>query len=213
VGIYGRGAVGGDEFNHIFIDKTGYLYSINAKLVVTRLGFQEFLSGLDSSKVTISYDAEEQDYYISDDSDCYCLSDGRLFKVNQLVTSVASSGGSTVSIFKSVSDDNARVTTDIIDFRERGIKFLEFIEVGVETTSDVYVAVDYRYDHANSFTRSSWVKLNKEGLARVGVAGTDFRIAVKINDFQNSYPSYITLRYKAVDRRYVRGTDVNQINT
>lgn len=96
-GIPGRGALGGGDGELIFVSKQGQLYMIGegaqryawAKPVPTsqriplyRLGYDEFIGAMTLANIVISYDPEEQEYFINDGVTCYGLSRTGLFRAD-----------------------------------------------------------------------------------------------------------------------------------
>jgi len=114
--------------------------------------------------------------------------------------------------FNNQSDPTLHLVTDIIDFNNRGIKSLEWIHVDwdVDPSNVVTVAIDYRYVSSDSWTRSAYKDLNQENMAYMGLAGIEFRVIVNCEAFANIVPNGpITVTYKRIDKRGIRGIDAN----
>ena len=212
IGIAGRGAVGGDDNTHVFLDEAGFLWKVEKGGVAKRLGYKEYLYSMLGNDVVISYDKQEDEFYICDNNKGFVLTDRGLGEMNQLVNSLGFTDGGLVGMFESVSDNEARIVTDVLDMDYRSIKNLEVIEVGVDTAQKVEVAVDYRYRKSGSFVRSSFKELNGEGVARATVAGLEFRLAVKADGFSDVNVDYINAKWKLVDKRSVRGLGARSAN-
>ena len=71
------------------------------------------------------------------------------------------------------------------------------------------VAIDYRYTIKENFERSDWVELNDEGIAKLHVAGVDFRVAIKNTNHNEFDLDYVKVRWKAEDLRAVRGLNTS----
>jgi hypothetical protein len=95
--------------------------------------------------------------------------------------------------------------TDIIDLGQRGIKFISFIEVGTDTTEELYVAVDFRYTKDENWRTSDWVKCNPEGVAKIDIAAVEFRFRVKQVTYDELKIDYLNIRHQRHDRRFIRG--------
>ena len=67
VSLIGRGAVGGDETQHVFLDDTGDLWRVTQDLRAQRLEYKHHLANFDDSTV-IEYDPLEQEFYIGFDA-------------------------------------------------------------------------------------------------------------------------------------------------
>ena len=97
------------------------------------------------------------------------------------------------------------LVTDAIDMGMRALKFLESVELGNAEPGITQVAIDYKYERDTEWSRTEWKPVNKEGIAWVKIAGVEFRIAIRSTSLISSKPDYITLHWKAIDKRGVRG--------
>ncbi len=100
IGVAGRGAVGGTDREHVFIDEAGYLWKIGTDLVPKRLNYQEFLSPLTIASAVISHDQEDDEYYISDGTYSRILTSKGLGIMDQVVTSVVAADGALLGVEK-----------------------------------------------------------------------------------------------------------------
>jgi len=200
-------AVGGDEFEHVLIDRSGEIWKIGADLSANKLGYKEYTAEL-VNEIIITLDTDQRDFYIADGASCFLLSPNGLSQVEEAPTSLFFDAALEGPIFN-LSDDEYRVVTDQLDFGYRGRKATQTIEVGCTTSGTTSVAIDYRYTIKEAFERSEWVELNDEGIAKLHVAGVDFRVAVKNTDHDEFDLDYIKLRWKAEDLRAVRGLNTN----
>ena len=81
IGINNRGAVAGSDSEHIFIDKNGYLYTLNNQ-GVTQLGYEEFFSPMVAKgDIFITYNYQEEEFYITNDEKCYLLNKNGLTEI------------------------------------------------------------------------------------------------------------------------------------
>lgn len=87
VGIASNATLCVGKDRHLFISPTGYLYEIDGKFSVKRIGYQEFLSPLLNNNVTISYNYEMDEFYISTNHKCYVYANGRLTESIQKIIS------------------------------------------------------------------------------------------------------------------------------
>ncbi len=100
IGVAGRGAVGGTNREHTFIDEAGYLWKIGTDLVPKRLNYVEFLGDLTIANAVISHDQEENEYYISDGSSSVILTSKGLGIMDQVVTSIVATEGALLGVAK-----------------------------------------------------------------------------------------------------------------
>jgi len=99
------------------------------------------------------------------------------------------------------------LTTDILKFTEKGLKFISWVEVHGNIEGTAYVALDFRHSEGSTqaWTRSSFIPLNSEGVARLSITGIEFRLVYKSDDYTLSKPSRFRIGFSMVDRRYTRG--------
>lgn len=223
-GVHSRGAAGGDEKQHVFVDASGVLWRINVGGDINRLGYEEFLSQLDSP-VAITYNPDEKEYIISDGALSYVLTKNGLTQITHAVTSGCCASNAFVGVYADPADDDANrfeVCTDGWDFESSGffkgefkpneLKTITEVKVGIKSKRTGgfstgfsagfdriggygYVAIDYRNTTNGDWTRSSWKKLNAKGWARVQISGTEFRCAVKFPDYEDIYCDYVQIQY------------------
>ena len=121
-------------------------------------------------------------------------------------------GASEAVSFNNQSDPTLHVETDIIDFGSRGIKSLEWIHIDwdMDASNITTVAIDYRYNSKSAWTRSAYKDLNQENMAYMGLAGIEFRVIINCEAFADIVPNGpITVSYKRIDKRGIRGLDAN----
>jgi len=115
--------------------------------------------------------------------------------------------------------EEAYITTDIMDFGHKGIKTIQWLEVGygaVHASDKVYVKVHYRYNKIDAFSSTDYILVNDEGYAYVPAGGTEFKFEVfyDSNGYMTDtrYIDYVNVKYKATDKRFIRGIYGNQAN-
>lgn len=205
-GVMSRGAVGGSDLFHVFVDSGGSLWSIDAELNPQRLGYKHFFEGMAGDDILITHDEERTAFYISNGENTYLLSSG-LTEVSQHLTSLRFVDGSLTGLFEQDEDDEARVVTMPLDMNLRAIKTATGLNVGVRCSAPVYGAIDFRYQRGEAFQRTPFVVLNREGNATIRAAGIEFRAVIKCDDYEDFELDYIKLRWQSSDRRAVRGVD------
>lgn len=215
-----KAVCGGGELV-LFLDNSGTLHGVDAKsdqtatVIRTRLrpvelGYREFFELFDLEKASITYDPIQKKFYISDGEQCYVFSNGSLTEAGQIVTS--SFNGVGVCTVPEISE--ALLVTDLIDFGIRGLKTLNWIELGVESPHDVSVALFWRMSYQEPFQMVEWRKVNKQGQLFHRVTALDFRIGVKVHGLEEFRLDRITIRLQLSDRRTLRGTvNVGQITS
>jgi len=215
IGIPDRGAVGGDDTVHAFVDTGGKLRTISADYKTELLDYGEYLTGFLGQDMAISYDRGDMEFYISGvneggDRLTYVLTKNGLGRSPQHVTSGFFAEGALLGVFKQERSTEVIMVTDVIDFELRDLKLITTVELGAEFSGAAWIAVDYRYSKTDPFTRSEWVLLNDEGFARVQKAGVEFRVCVKCSTYIGLKMDYINVRWGLAGKRIVRGIYAEQ---
>jgi hypothetical protein len=214
VGLANKGALGGNEKFHAFVDKNYEVWLADSGLKPQKLGYQEFMENLTLADIVVSYDGGKKEFYIADSATGYLLTPYGMCQVFQSPTSVASTKGTAYGVFNSSTDLYGKVTTDLMDYsnygRGRDLKTISSLEIGGYGTGTVQTALDYRYDMDAALVRSSWVRVNPQGNAINMVTAAEFRLCIRTSDYSDFDLDYITVRIKFTDRRFRRGKYVNQ---
>jgi hypothetical protein len=219
----------GSKDKHLFVGNDYNIYLTNetgdfGKVVgFKKLGYKEYVKEMidennDIAKGTplcLSYDSSRRRYYISGVHSSYCLTEFGFYKCHQSTTGVGRFKGDKLTGFvKDNNDHEARMTSETIDLRIRGMKTVETLEFGLDCGSDAYGAIDFKYNYdTNSIYRnSSWKPISPNGVVYPGVTATDFRIKFKSLDYRDGIKlDAIDCKWKMSDRRSVRGmTNVNK---
>lgn len=225
----GRDAAAGDGKGHVFIDSLGDLWAIGADFKAEYLGYKEFLSDIKADPI-LSYDSVNARFFCSTDDAGFVLRlhggrDARaitaaervqygLTEVRQIVTSCAFLNGSALGTAVNLSgstDAEFRLMTDVMDFGQRSQKTIQTIELGGDSTAELYVAADWRMDKTAAWASTGWVRTNPQGVAALPVAGVEFRFKVKSSNFSGLNLDYMLLKFKMTDRRSIRGVNVSKI--
>ena len=214
-GTFSRLSAGGGDGGHVFVSTAGDIWKITPELELIRLGFNEYISAIVNTDLVVQYNPYLNDFYISDGVDSFILTDDGLGQIRECATSLFMFEGSLIGVAEDVAGANRGdfiVTTDVLDFGYRAKKMVQLIEVAVDTADIAYVAIDYRHDKSDDYTRSKFVRTNPEGVAVLPVSGLDVRIVVKV-PFVNEVDwyvdqDYILIRWKPIDMRYIRGLNV-----
>jgi len=67
------------------------------------------------------------------------------------------------------------------------------------------VAVDYRYNKNDAFTRSGWKVTNARGGAAIIQTAPEFRLYLESDTYGGMNVDYINTSVKVVDKRMIRG--------
>jgi len=203
VGICSRGSVDGDEDQHVFIDKRGYLWRLTNK-DLTRLGYLEFFSPMLARSPTISYDPGEEEFYISSDTETYILTKTGLCKCSQWISSVIQANGQLIGYANSVTNAIVACETDTFDMQNRGMKRINFVELLGDGMSGLQLSAKYKYDNTNTYATSNPVTVGQTGAAYLGIAGTDFRLVINGIATSLAQLDAIIIHWQQSDKRFVR---------
>lgn len=210
VGVMSK-SVGGDNFEHLFVDQDGRLWKLGQDLVLQFLDYQEWIQPMGSREIVVC-PATKGRYFICNGLKTYVLNKGGLSESSQIVTSVIQSRGLDYGLgqYPDLVDDRRMVVrTAPIDLGSRAIKNLSWTELGIDTQgAATTVKVFNRYQKQNDFSGGTAKPVNKEGFSYVNSSGTDFEIEVEYPDYESCHLYSLKCKYKNVDRRYARGTEV-----
>jgi hypothetical protein len=185
VPLANRGAVGGGDQAHFFIDDSGEAWFVGGDLSVERLGYSEFFSGMLANTIIVSYDPEVREFHIADGTDAYVWN-GRLSKSPQMPTSIHFTQGGLVGVVTDVADpDTVTVTTNIIDFGTRRLKQIKHVNLSTSDTDPTGWTMDleWRLAKNDSFTTLSGQTFWPDGTgALVAVSGVEFRFTFTASD-------------------------------
>lgn len=210
-GIPDRSYVGGDDNQHIFIDSEGSMWSISGEFNLQRLGYREYIShnvGQPAAIVKNTYQRYKE-YYISFPDESFILTNNGLTRHEQRISSITFSDGGFVGPVKPITNKEALVVSNQMDFGVRGIKTVTSVNLSFQGGDKVYAAIDYRYNTSEQFKRTPFVLTNAEGNAVIRAAGLDFRVVVKAKDFKTFELDYLQVKWQSSDKRHIRGTYAN----
>lgn len=211
IGIISEGAVAGDEAEHLFMDASGTLWLLEAGKVPQRLGYKEWFQDFVSGEVVISFNPNQREWYISDGNKTFVLTKNGLGRSTQIITSSIYHGGKVLGL--GTSEENmsrqASIVTDIFDFGNSLLKTLNSVEFSFTTNyQNVSVAVDYRYKRNADFARTPFKAIPEfaqRGFVRFPVAGVEFRLVMKWDDFQQAEPpDQIVVKWQQTDKTNLR---------
>ena len=206
-GVRSGNHIDGDENVHGFISSDYNWYTVNKEAQFTKHGYQEFMQDLVENGLTrVSYEPQSKRFYISNGIKGYVFNQWGLYSTHQLVTSIGNYRGKTLCGFFDIGDDNGfKLVTDILDFKIRGLKTLETMEVGCDSSTEVRVGVDFRYNKMENFERGDLKRTNPRGGAAILKTASEFRLIIQSDSYSEMNLDYINMNIKVVDKRMIRG--------
>lgn len=176
VGVITRHQVGGDMYEHIFVDDTSNLNRVDENGNVSRIGYDEFMIFVSGTGMLISVDPLERFYSISDGTYGFMLTRTGLSKTPCMMpTSLWRSGtlrGPTIE----TTGTAATIETDIFDGGYRGVHEIVFVRIATTDTIGWTVAAKWRMNKDDNFTTETAVAFDDRGVARVKTSGIEFKL-------------------------------------
>lgn len=210
--------VAGDENIHCMVDNNYDLWLYDKGGEQRKLGYREWMEDLltythvsNRYETIVSYVPGKKIFFFSNGYECFALTEYGMYKTHQLPVSVGVYKKRLCGFFMDSGDNSAKITLDTTDFGLRGHKTLETVEVGADYSpngSETFLGqVDFKYDHDETFRNSSTIRINPQGVFYPGITANEFRVEVRFSDYTDGDPrvDYMTLRYKVVDKRAIRG--------
>jgi len=194
IGLKSKNAVAGDETKHFFIDKAGQLWKVGESL--EKIDYSEYLS-LMNNNLVMSYDSLENLLYICDGSVGYVYNPaiGSFGSCQPNITGIARQGGVLyVTSPVTVVQEPFSICTDTYDLGTRKGKFITGLELGVNTTQVLSVAIDYRSDIDSSFSQTDWHMVDDNGKVFFPCYGHEFRFRIKASGYEYFTLDYITVK-------------------
>ena len=192
IGLKGKHAVTGDDTKHFFINHDGQLWKISEGLKL--LDYAEYLSEMNDNLV-MSYDNLNNLIYICDGSVGYVydIVADSLGRCSPNITGIGyQSGVQYVTAPSAITTDPFEICTDTYDLGNRVGKTIYSLEFGVDLSTDLYAAIDYRRSKSDSFTQTPWYTVSSTGKVFITAWGREFRIRAK------------TLSYESFDLDYIK---------
>lgn len=207
VGLLGYGTMCVDNPNepasHYFIDKRGQLVIFRQDGVKAK-DYSNQLSVLSASAILL-YDVRYDCVRIADGTHgfTYSVKDDALGWGPPTITGCGMWNGTfyVTSPSGSITTPPLSCTTDILDMDTRDEKTIHELDFAVDETQDLYAAIDYRWNKAQSFYTTPWVKVDPHGRAFILCAGVEFRIKWKTLTYTNMRLDRVSVKVKYDNRK------------
>lgn len=200
-GVAGRGSVGGDRKKHVFVSTEGALWQLTADQQLTRLGYEELLTPLLSQDITVSYDEQFDEYYISNATKCYLKTPTGMAQSSQLVTSAQMHRGNVIGMYEESADTEIRILSDVFDFGNRNIKTINSIQLVGSDSANYSVIIYFRNDPTASFEDTGFITANADGRVQIGASAIEFMISVKAATATNKNLEDVLINYSEMRKR------------
>jgi hypothetical protein len=204
-GVLGRGAVGGDQDSHVFLDSRGTLWELGSDLTLRRLGYDEWFSAFPATSTALSLKPSPKEVFICSPTKGYMLNSQGLIEHPDKVTSGTFMDGSFYAVMTSAVSGDIRVRTTSHDNRRQALKQLHDIQIWYEDITDLTVRVLYRYDHNSSWVTWGPVAVNPQGVVYPALTALNFKVEVRGTPGTLPRLDGIEVRWNLVDKRAIRG--------
>jgi hypothetical protein len=232
-GITNPLAVAGDRNKHVCIDRSGYLRllvgSTKSGYESKIIGYDDIFGPMQAGFnfttgtgiISVVYNPDDEEYYISNGSTSYLFDGVSLTQIDVAISSYTNIKGTVLQGHDSgtiVAGPIASVTTldanpylyfstDTYDFNTSGIKTIKVIEVvgTFAPTSTVEVMVQWRNNRGSVYNSTTWKRCAPSGFVSPNVSGVDFKILVRVNEWEGTSIDSIAVEWQKSDRHSSRG--------
>ncbi len=186
-GLMSRTSIGGSKDRLLLMDTKGVLWIINSNLSVERLGYEEFFAATAGNDVVITYDEDQDEFYLSSGTIGFILTKSGLSRCPERITAVgwANDGGNDHVGFQSGGQSTSptllNITSLPFDLGNRKPKTIASVEIqSRQNAGDLLkVQVDYRNDKAEAMQAGDVVTFNADGIAYIPLlTAVEFRVNI-----------------------------------
>jgi hypothetical protein len=184
IGIASRSAVGGDQHRHLFLDANGTAWMVLADFTLQRLGYETLLEPLVGEDITIHFDPNRKEFYISSEDDAFILSESGLSKVPYLITggyNIDKGSGSSFHVIKDLTSTTVDTNKGTGIWQSELVRLdttqtIQRVEVVGKDNASIAVKFEFRNDISESLMTSSSVSLDDRGVAHLPLSCTEFSL-------------------------------------
>ena len=197
IGLLGKSAVIGTDFEHFFIDVSGKLFKVSSN-ELEELGYSEFLSQM--TNPVMSLDLVKNLVYICDETHgfIYNMKDKSFGSGPISLTGMGSRGNTryVTALDSSVTIPKFEICTDTYDMGTRKPKNIHSVEIGTDLEEHLELLIEYRTSNREELKKSPWFLVNPDGIAYSPCYGVEFRFRIR---------SFI-LEWFQIDRLKINGS-------
>ncbi len=204
IGIASRGAVAGDDEQHIFVDSSGILYSVTDDRGIQKLGYVNSIGALTLANINMAFDSIDNDYYISDGTTCYVLSNNGLSQRTSIPTTLDRNADGLIGPIATATT-TMFLRTEPIVMNVPDLKAVKVVELTYENLTSATVAFSIRYQHSGSYIALDFVPGSPEGIFFPRAAGTSFKLRITGTITSSAKIKSANLRFQYASNRSVRG--------
>jgi hypothetical protein len=205
IGILNKGAVDGDELQHVYVGTDRTLRVITSE-GVKELGYKHLIEQLgDEEDVLVVFDKGNRDFYVGNSKTTYLLSPYGMTEIMQHPSTVWRSTNGLHFMPDHVDDEDYELITVPFDMTYRGLKTVTSIETDAMMVTGVEAGLDWTNNFTNWFD-AGYRPVNDLGASAITLSANAFRFKLRFKDIQDNFTiGYLTARYKMTDLRNIRG--------
>lgn len=179
VGTDARTAFAGDKSVNAFIEPGGNICLVESNLNIRRLGYSEYISGMNQNKILMDYDPIHKEFYISDGSISYMLTESGLCRCPYTTSKMHAFSASELSGIRFASSDPTTMEVQSGTYtspsgRVETITAVEIIGLNASTNGMV-LKIKSRFNQTDEFYESASLTLDGRTRAVLAIPFTQFR--------------------------------------
>ena len=200
VGIKGKNCAVVANNKVLFIDNQNQLGVITEGQGLQFIDYSPYFENMNSNTV-MSYDPALDATYICDGTYGYIYTDSGL---GQGPSNISGIGYRDDTLFATAPSSPVfaplNICTDIIDFGVRTEKEIHEIDFGMAVVVPLYACIDYRWNKAQTFFTSPWVKADYQGRTfHYNISGVEFKIRAKLLTYEYVELDYVNVLGKVAE--------------
>jgi hypothetical protein len=164
----------------MFIEPGGNIYLIEANLQATRLGYSEWILGMDQNRILMDYDPIHKEFYISDGSINYVYTETGLCRGPSMPSKLHAFGGNELSSIKFATGDPTTMDIETTTFTSPsgGLETMTAIDiVGLNaSTNGMVLKIKSRCKQTEDFYESAAITLDGRTRAVVDIPYMQYRV-------------------------------------
>jgi len=201
IGVKGKGAVAGDSSIHFFVDRSGQLFSLGEltrksslfeeAMYPEKLDYSEYLSNM--GDIVLTWDSLNSLLYICDGITGYVYnpSSKSFGEGPKNITGMSHQDDKTYVVStESLNTPLFEICTGLFDLGSRKPKNIRQVEVGVNASTNLKGAIEYRLAKNEPLHSTPWVPVTPSGVFYLPCYGLEFRFklrATSLEDFKLDY--------------------------
>lgn len=174
-----RTAFAGDRSKHLFVSDDLSLWQVGADLTATRLGYQEYISGMNQNNLIVQHDPFFDEFYISDGSIGYLLGKNGLCRCPSMPSRLTSFSGTNLSTIKFATADptTMEIQSGTYTSPSGGVETITAVDiVGLNSsTNGLVLKIQSRCNQKEDFYESASIDLGGRTRALCDIPYTQYR--------------------------------------